>query len=156
MLVSVISQSLLNRFQYNFYYCLPYSCSTSRATISLILPFKVIPDHTLHSRVKYSIAHISSVICSSNFKIKLLYKCSIWFYIFMQNYYFGYELCWVFQSSFKWSRSVHIPLNKYLLSTLTFLTVLYFEVSNLCIALTLTILPGIVDFWFLNAQFYNT
>ena len=42
----------------------------------------------------------------------------------------------------------HILLNKYMLSTLTFLTVLYFEVGNLCIALTLTILPGIVDFWF--------
>ena len=42
---------------------------------------------------------------------------------------------------------MHIPIsNKYMLSTLTFLTVLYYEVSDLCIALTLTMLPGIVDF----------
>ena len=75
VLVSFISQSLLNRFQYNFYYCLPYSCSTSRTIFSLILSFKVIPEHTLHSRVKYSIAHISIVISSSNFKRSLLYKC---------------------------------------------------------------------------------
>ena len=77
LLVSFISQSLLNRFQYNLYYCLPYSCSTSRAIFSLILSFKVISEHTLHSRVKYSIAHISIVICSSNFKRSLLYKCLI-------------------------------------------------------------------------------
>ena len=42
---------------------------------------------------------------------------------------------------------MHILIfNKYMLSTLTFLTVLCFEVSDLCIALTLTMLPGIVDF----------
>ena len=42
---------------------------------------------------------------------------------------------------------MHIPIsNKYMLSTLTFPTVLYYEVSDLCIALTLTMLPGIVDF----------
>ena len=57
LLVSFISQSLLNRFQYNLYYCLPYSCSTSRAIFSFILSSKVISEHTLHSRVKYSIAH---------------------------------------------------------------------------------------------------
>ena len=75
MLVSFISQSLLNRFQYNLHYCLPYSCSTSRAIFSLILSFKVIPEHTLHSGVKYSIAQISIVISSSNFERSLLYKC---------------------------------------------------------------------------------
>ena len=75
MLVSFISQSLLNRFQYNLYYGLPYSCSTSRTIFSFILSFKVIPEHTLHSRVKYSIAQISIVISSSNFKRSLLYKC---------------------------------------------------------------------------------
>ena len=74
LLVSFISQSLLNRFQYNLYYCLPYSFSTCRAIFSLILSFKVISEHTLHSRVKYSIAQISIVISSSNFKKSLLYK----------------------------------------------------------------------------------
>ena len=33
-----------------------------------------------------------------------------------------------------------------MLCTLKFLTVLYYEVSDLCIALTLTMLPDIVDF----------
>ena len=75
MLVSFISQSLLNGFQSNLYYCLPYSCSTSRTIFSFILWFKVIPEHTLHSRVKYSIAQISNVISSSNFKRSWLYKC---------------------------------------------------------------------------------
>ena len=75
VLVSFISQSLLNRFRYNLHYCLPYSCSTSRATFSLILSLKVIPEHTLHSGVKYSIAQISIVISSSNFERSLLYKC---------------------------------------------------------------------------------
>ena len=75
LLVAFISQSLLNSFQYNLYYCLPYSCSTSRTIFSFILSFKVIPEHTLHSRVKYSIAQISIVISSSNFKRSLLYKC---------------------------------------------------------------------------------
>ena len=75
MLVSFISQSLLNRFQYNLYYGLPCSCSTSRTIFSFILSFKVIPEHTLHSRVKYFIAQIPIVISSSNFKRSLLYKC---------------------------------------------------------------------------------
>ena len=75
VLVSFISQSLLNRFQYSLYYYLRYSCSISRAIFSLILSFKVIPEHTIHSRVKYSIAHISIVISSPNFKRSLLYKC---------------------------------------------------------------------------------
>ena len=43
-----------------------------------------------------------------------------------------------------------------MLSTLTFLTVLYYEVSDLYIALTLTMLPGIVDFRFLDVQFFIT
>ena len=75
VLVSFISESLLNRFQYNLSYCLSYSCSTSRTIFRFILSFEVIPEHTLHSRVKYSIAQISIVISSSNFKRSLLYKC---------------------------------------------------------------------------------
>ena len=41
VLVSFISQSLCNRFKYNLYYCLPYSCSTSRAIFSLIYHLKL-------------------------------------------------------------------------------------------------------------------
>ena len=73
VLVSFISQSFFNRFQYNLYYYLPYTCSTSATIFRLILSFKVIPEYTLHSRVKDSIAHSSTVICSSNFKRGLLY-----------------------------------------------------------------------------------
>ena len=73
LLVSFISQSLLNRFKYNLYYCLPYACSTSSAIFRLILSLKSTPESLLHSRVKYSITHnISVVICSSNFKRGLL------------------------------------------------------------------------------------
>ena len=73
LLVSFISQSPLNRFQYNLYYCLPYSCSTSTAIFGLILSLKVTPEGLLHSRVKHSITHIWVVICSSNFKKELLW-----------------------------------------------------------------------------------
>ena len=73
VLVSFISQSLLNRFQYNLYYYLAFACSTSTTIFRLILSFKVIPEHTLHSRVKDSIDHSSTIICSLNFKRGLLY-----------------------------------------------------------------------------------
>ena len=67
LLVSFISQPLLNRFQTNLYYCLPYVCSTSTAIFRLILSLKVILECTLHSRVKHSITHISIINFSSNF-----------------------------------------------------------------------------------------
>ena len=73
MLVSFISLSLLNKFQYNLYYSLPYACSTSTAIFRLILSLKDTPEHTLHSRVKDTITHISTIIYSSNFKERLLY-----------------------------------------------------------------------------------
>ena len=57
-----LSHFLINRFQYNLYYYLPYACSTSTAIFRLIVSFKFILEHTLHSRVKDSIAHISIVI----------------------------------------------------------------------------------------------
>ena len=72
VLVSFISQLLLNRFQYNLYYYLPYACSTSTTMFRFFLSL-VIPEHTLHRRVKDSIAHSSTIICSSNFKRGLLY-----------------------------------------------------------------------------------
>ena len=73
MLVSFISQSILNQFQYNLYYFLPYACTTSTAIFRLILSLKVTPESTLHSRVKHSITHISIVISSLIFKGGLLY-----------------------------------------------------------------------------------
>ena len=51
LLVSCISQSLLNRFHYNLYYCLPHACSTSTAIFRLILSLKVASKSLLHSRV---------------------------------------------------------------------------------------------------------
>ena len=68
LLVLFISQSYLNRFQSNLYYCLPYACSTSTTIFRLILSLKVTPESTLHSRVKHSITHISIFISSLNFK----------------------------------------------------------------------------------------
>ena len=73
LLVSIISQSLLNRFQYNLCYCLLYACSTSTAIFRLVLLRKVTPRSLLHSRVKHSITHTPVVICSSNFNGELLY-----------------------------------------------------------------------------------
>ena len=61
LLVSFISQSLLNRFQYNLYYYLPYACSTSTAIFRLILSLKVTPESLLYSRVKHSVTHMSVV-----------------------------------------------------------------------------------------------
>ena len=98
----ILSQSLLNRFQYNLYYCLLYSCSTSRTIFSLILSFEVVPEHTLHSIVKYSIAHISIIISSSNFK-KHCYTN-----VKPDSTFLCKTIILVMsQSSFKWSRSVH-------------------------------------------------
>ena len=41
---------------------LPYAYSTSTAIFRIILPLNIIPEHTLHSRVKDSITHNSTVI----------------------------------------------------------------------------------------------
>ena len=50
---------------------------------------------TLHSKVKYSLTQMY-LYChfSLNFKGRLLYYYQIWFYNFMQNHHFGYELCY--------------------------------------------------------------
>ena len=145
--LSFISQSLLNRFQYNLFYCLPYSCYSSRAIFSLILPFKVIPEHTLHNRVKYSIAHISVVIC-------LLEDCytnvkSVSTFLFktislVMSYADFFKVCLNGVDMFILLMHICILILKQIY--VTFLTVLYFEVSDLCIALTLTMLLVIVDF----------
>ena len=65
MLVSFISQSVLNRFQCNLYFCLPYACSASAAIFRLIWSLKVTPECTLHSRVKDSRTQNSIIIFSS-------------------------------------------------------------------------------------------
>ena len=72
LLVSFISQLLLNRFQYNLYYCLLYGCSTSTTIFRLIWLLKVTPEYTLHGIVKDSITQNSIVIFSLNFKEKLI------------------------------------------------------------------------------------
>ena len=68
--ISVTSQWIP---QYNLYYSLPYTCTTSTAIFRFILSLKVTPECTLHSRVKDSITYISIVISSSKFKGGLLY-----------------------------------------------------------------------------------
>ena len=73
LLVSFISQSLLNIFQYNLYYCLLYACSTSTAIFRFISSLKSYSREFLHSRVKHSISHIPVIICPSNFNGGLLY-----------------------------------------------------------------------------------
>ena len=73
LLVSFISRSLLNRFQYNLQYCLLYACSTSIVIFRLILSLKVTSEGLLHSRVKHFIIHIPIVICSSHFYGELIY-----------------------------------------------------------------------------------
>ena len=62
LLVSFISWSLLNKFQYNFYYCLPYAYSTTTAIFRLIWLFKITPECILHSRVKDFVTQNSIVI----------------------------------------------------------------------------------------------
>ena len=70
--VFLVSQSCLTRFQWNWYYLLPYAYSTSTAIFRIILSLSIIPEHTLHSRVKDSITHNSIVIWSSNFNGRLI------------------------------------------------------------------------------------
>ena len=41
LLVSFISQSLVNRFQHNLYYCSPYACTSSTAIFTLITSLKI-------------------------------------------------------------------------------------------------------------------
>ena len=72
MFVFLISQSCLTRFQWNLCYPLPYAYSTSIAIFRLILLLNITPEHTLHSRVKDSITHNSTVILSSNFLGRLI------------------------------------------------------------------------------------
>ena len=72
ILVFLVSQPCLTRFQKNWYYLLPYAYSTSTAIFRIILPLNIIPEHTLHSRVKDSITHNSTVIWSSNFNRRLI------------------------------------------------------------------------------------
>ena len=69
ILVFLLSQPCLTRFQWNWYYLLPYAYSTSTA---IFLSLNIIPERTLHSRVKDSITHNSTVIWSSNFNGRLI------------------------------------------------------------------------------------
>ena len=51
---------------------LPYAYSTSTSIFRIILLLDIIPERTLHSRVKYSITHNAIVILSSNFNGRLV------------------------------------------------------------------------------------
>ena len=75
MLDSFISQSLLNRFRCNLYYCLPCACSASAAIFRLIWSLKVVPECTLHSRVKDSRTQNSIIIFSSI--LRKYYNCYV-------------------------------------------------------------------------------
>ena len=70
--VFLVSQPCLTRFQRNWYYLLPYAYSTSTAIFRIILSLSIIPEHTLHSRVKDSIIHNSTVMWFSNFNGRLI------------------------------------------------------------------------------------
>ena len=74
------------------------SMSTSIAIFRLILLCSITPQHSLRSRVKDSITHNSTVILSSNFNGRLVYKCEFCLYISMKKYCFVYELSRVFQN----------------------------------------------------------
>ena len=72
MLVFLISQPYLTRFQWNLCYTLPYAYSTSTTSFRLILLPNIITEHTLHSTVNNSITHNSIIIWSSNFNCRLI------------------------------------------------------------------------------------
>lgn len=67
--VSVISQSLLNRYQCNLYYRLSYTCCTNTAIFRLILLVNIAPEYTVHRRVKGSITR--SLFCLQGRQIRM-------------------------------------------------------------------------------------
>ena len=143
--ISSISQSLLNRFQCNLYYCLPYTCSTVVAIFRLILSLKVTPENLLHSRVKHSITNIPVNICSTNFKDDCYY-CWIRFYIFEKLLFW----LWVILTFSKFDFNgldlfilwyIYVPKSYQIQVIHTYNSYCFiFEVSDLYIVLTLTML----------------
>ena len=69
MLVSLISQPCLYIFQQNLCYYLSYVFSTSYRIYKLKLLHKLTTQHTLHSRVKFSIIKISWIVVFLNYRI---------------------------------------------------------------------------------------
>ena len=64
-------------------YAYDYAYSTSTAIFRLILLFNITPQCTLHSRVKDSITHNSTVILFSKLLGRLICYCKLCFYNFM-------------------------------------------------------------------------
>ena len=134
---------ILNRFQYNLYCYLPYACSTGTTMFRHILSFKVIPEHTLHSRVEDLMAHSSTVICLRedcyiNVNCESVILCKT--IILVISYARFFKVC--FNGLDLFILLMHILILKQVHVIHTYISCCFIlEVRDLCIPLALTMLP---------------
>ena len=122
ILVSLISQPCLTRFQWNLCYPLSYAYSTSIAIFRLTLLLDITAEHTLHSRVKDSITQNQDCCFFKNYRITVYINVLIFSWNFKKIVglsfsefcfkHFVHFLCAILSNSFPTAtlNQVHVEL----------------------------------------------